>query len=104
MHTTIVLRYQCGYIKASGFFESELFSSVLEDTCLKDPRAFWGLSSDLFPEKQRGDADGPWGCLLGSPYPLGVEGGKYLTMQYGYKRLVVSEGWEELTTKATTCC
>jgi hypothetical protein len=51
---------------------------VLDDTCPKDPSAFWGLSSDLFPEKQRGDADGPAPCL-GLP-AAGVECGDRLAI------------------------
>jgi hypothetical protein len=56
---TIVLRYQCGYINQSYF----------DDACLKDPDAFWGLSSDLLPEKQRGDADGPGAACWDLPTP-----------------------------------
>jgi hypothetical protein len=57
--TTVVLRHpKCGYI-ISTWLSRASYSLVLDETCLKDPSSFWGLSSDLFPEKQRGDADGP---------------------------------------------
>ena len=47
------------------------YSLVLDDTCLKDPGAFWGLSSDLFPEKQRGDADAFGAACCGISPPPG---------------------------------
>jgi hypothetical protein len=43
-------------------FESELYSPVLEDTCLKDPRAIRGLSSGLLSGR-RGGADGPGAAI-----------------------------------------
>jgi hypothetical protein len=56
----------------SARFSRASSSPVLEDTCLKDPRACWGLPPVFIPGSRRGDADGIGAAARTQPYKGGA--------------------------------